>query len=299
MTRRVGFIGVGLMGHGMARSIIDKGRPLTVLAHRRRAAVDDLVGRGATLAGSIEELARNSDVIFLCMPGSAEVESVVLQSKGLKDSGRDGLIVIDCSTSDPDSTIALARELASRGIAFCDAPLGGTPAQASQGQLSTLVGCDLGLWPAIEQSVCLWAARAVRVGPAGTAHRLKLLMNFLSLGYAALYAEMLALARKCDLSPQTLDLVIRGSRMDCGVYQTFFRWVLERDAEAHKFTLTNAHKDLRYLAAMAAAARVPDHLGTAVRGYFAAAEARGHGDDFVPMLADIVAEMNGVTLVST
>jgi 3-hydroxyisobutyrate dehydrogenase-like beta-hydroxyacid dehydrogenase len=84
--------------------------------------------------------------------------------------------------------------------------------------------------------------------------------------------------------------------MDSGFYQTFFRWVLERDREAHKFTLSNAHKDMKYLAAMAEAAGIANPIGSAVKNYFALAQASGRGEDFVPMLADFVAALNGVAL---
>jgi 3-hydroxyisobutyrate dehydrogenase-like beta-hydroxyacid dehydrogenase len=141
-----------------------------------------------------------------------------------------------------------------------------------------------------------WGTSLTQIGAAGDGHKMKLIMNFLSLGYAALYAEALTVAQKVGLSPHTVDSVVRGSRMDCGVYQTYFRWVLERDREAHQFTLKNAHKDMQYLIAMADAAGVVHPLGAAVRNAFATAEASGHGSDFVPMLSDIIAAMNGVSL---
>jgi 3-hydroxyisobutyrate dehydrogenase-like beta-hydroxyacid dehydrogenase len=93
-----------------------------------------------------------------------------------------------------------------------------------------------------------------------------------------------------------IDSALRGSRMDSGFYQTFFRWVLERDREAHKFTVSNAHKDMKYLAAMAETAGIANPVGSAVKNYFALAQASGRGEDFVPMLSDFVAELNGVML---
>ena len=88
---------------------------------------------------------------------------------------------------------------------------------------------------------------ALALGRVGDGHRMKLLNNFLSLGYAAIYAEALALAAKVGISTATFDSVIRGGRMDCGFYQTFMACALEGNREAHRFTLSNAYKDLRYL----------------------------------------------------
>ncbi|KAB2883193.1 MAG: NAD(P)-dependent oxidoreductase, partial [Pseudorhodoplanes sp.] len=281
MIERIGFAGVGLMGHGMAKNLRAKGWPLTILGHRNRRPVEDLRARGATEAGSPRELAEKSDIIFLCVTGSPEVEALMRGPDGVQAGARNGLIVVDCSTSDPNSTIALAAELGAKGAAFCDAPLGGTPVQAQDGKLSAMVGCDESVWPRLEPAILAWAAKAVRVGPAGDGHKMKLLMNFLSMGYAAIYSEALALAQKVGVSPHTFDSGLRGSRMDCGFYQTFFSYVLDRNRDAHRFTISNAHKDMRYLAAMAEKAGVANPVGNAVKNYFALAEAMGHAQDYV------------------
>src|SRR6185312_9906989 len=129
-----------------------------------------------------------------------------------------------------------------------------------------------------------FARRIIPTGPTGTGHTMKLLNNFLSMGYAALYSEALMLGAKTGLTPQVFDSVIRGGRMDCGFYQTFMRWTLERDPDAHKFTLSNALKDLTYLAAFANAANAANPVGGAVRNSFALAHGAGRARDFVPML---------------
>lgn len=284
---RVGLVGAGLMGHAMARCLQGKGRQLTVLAHRNRAPIDDLVSHGAHEALGLGELVQGSDAVILCLPGTPEVENIILREGGLRDCGKKGLIVVDSSTSQPSSTRRLAALFAANGMCFCDAPLGGTPVQALHGELSAIVGCNDDVWPDVEALVETFATRVIRVGLPGRGHEVKLLMNFLSLGYAVLYTEMLALTRSVGIEPATIDAVVRGSRMDCGVYQTYFRYVLERDREAHKFTVRNAHKDLRYLTAMAADSGVPDPMANAIKNYFAAAERAGHADTFVPMLSDL------------
>ncbi|MDJ1158375.1 NAD(P)-dependent oxidoreductase [Chelatococcus sp. SYSU_G07232] len=297
-NERIGFIGLGLMGHGMAKNIVEKGFPLTVLAHRRRTAVDDLAARGAGEAVSAKALAEQSTIIFLCVTSSQEVEALVRGPDGLAVGARSGTIIVDCSTADPGSTLALAAELAPRGITFVDAPLSRTPKEAWEGTLDTMVGCDEVTFARLKPVLDTWAGRVVHIGRTGDGHKMKLLNNFISLGYAALYAEALALGRKVGITPQQFDSVLRGSRMDCGFYQTFMRYALEGDREAHRFTLRNAHKDTRYVAAMADAAGLANPLGNAVKNSFALAVAAGRGDDYVPMLADIVADLNGIAPAS-
>ena len=292
----VGFIGVGLMGQGMARNLVDKGFPLTVMGHRNRKPVEELVAAGAKEAKTPRELAAQSTIIFLCVTGSAQVEEVVNGPDGIIAGAKPGTVVVDCSTSDPGSTVRIAAQLGAKGLHLADAPLGGTPAQAALGQLSAMVGASPEVFARIKPACEAWAQKVVHLGPVGDGHKMKLLNNFLSMGYAAIYAEALTLAQKIDITPQTFDSVIRGSRMDCGFYQTFMQYVLERDRNAHKFTLVNALKDVRYLETVANAAGVPNPIGNAVKNSFASAVAAGKGEDYVPMISDFIAERSGVSL---
>jgi 3-hydroxyisobutyrate dehydrogenase-like beta-hydroxyacid dehydrogenase len=291
---RIGFIGVGLMGHGMAKNIVEKGYPLTIMGNRNRAPVDDLVSRGAVEVSTPADVARHSDIVFLCVTDSAVVEGLVRGPDGLVAGAQSGMIIVDCSTADPNSTLALAAELAPRGVVFCDAPLGGTPTGAEDGKLSCMVGSDEATFARIKPVCETWAIKVDHLGPVGTGHKMKLLNNFLAMGYGAIYAEALTLAKKVGITAETFDKVIRGSRMDCGFYQTYFKYVIERDRNAHQFTLHNAYKDMRYLEALAQSAPIANPLGNAVKNTYAAAVASGQGDDFVPMISDFVAKRNGL-----
>lgn len=291
----VGFVGVGLMGHGMAKNIVEKGYALNVIGHRNRAPVEDLVGRGAVEAASLKELGERSSIVFICAPGSPQVEAIV---RDLQQGLKPGSVIVDCSTSDPTSTASLSEQLAARDIALADAPLGGTPVQAEEGKLSAMIGADEAVFKRIEPVIATWAAGIVHIGGVGDGHRMKLLNNFLSLGYGAIYSEALALAGKVGLSPATFDSVLRGSRMDCGFYQTFMDYMMEGNKNAHKFTLSNALKDMRYLESMADSANLVNPVGNAVKNLYAAAYAAG-GDgpeDYVPMLPEYVGRLNGVEI---
>ena len=291
---RAGFIGVGLMGHGMAKNIVEKGFPLTIMGHRNRAPVDDLVKRGAKEVKTPAEVARASDVIFLCVTGSTQVEALVRGKDGLKAGAHDGLIIVDCSTVDPASTLALAAELKALNVHFIDAPLGGTPAQAEEGKLSAMVGAEQAVFDRVKPLISAWATTVNHIGKVGDGHKMKLINNFIAMGYGALYAEALALAVKSGLSVQTFDKVLRGSRMDCGFYQTFFQYVIDGNRDSHKFTLVNALKDMRYVEAMTMSAGVSNPLGNAVKNYYTIAVNAGRAEEYVPMVWDAVAELNGV-----
>ena len=104
----IGFIGVGLMGHGIAQTILAAGYPVSVIAHTDRSPVEDLVTRGATEAMTLKELASKSSIIHICAPGSPEVEAII---EAILPTLQPGTIIVDCSTSDPKSTIMLAAKL--------------------------------------------------------------------------------------------------------------------------------------------------------------------------------------------
>jgi 3-hydroxyisobutyrate dehydrogenase-like beta-hydroxyacid dehydrogenase len=222
------------MGHGIAKNLLAAGYPVYALAHRNRAPVEDLLSKGAKEVKTLADMARNTTVIHICAPGSPEVEEVVA---ALLPELRPDTVIIDCSTSDPNSTSRLAARLAEHGCHMADAPLGGTPVQAESGQLSTMIGATDAIFARIQPVVATWAKSIVHMGDNGAGHKMKLLNNFLSLGYAAMYSEALALAEKVGITTAQFDSVIRGSRMDCGFYQTFRGYAVEGNREAHKFTL--------------------------------------------------------------
>lgn len=291
---KIGFIGLGLMGHGMAKNIIEAGYPLTVMAHRKREAVDDLVGRGAIEVDTPRDIATACEIVFLCVTGSPQVEALIRGPDGLLAGLQSGAIVVDCSTSDPVSTLALAAELEAAGAHMADAPLSRTPKEAWEGTLDAMVGAAPDVFDRIKPVIETWAGVIVHLGPVGLGHKMKLINNFLGMGYGVLYAEALALARKSGLSAEQFDSVIRPGRLSNGFYETFMKWTLEQDENAHRFAISNAHKDMAYLANLAVSLGAVNPMQSVVKNAYAAMEAAGEGERYVPMLADFIARANGL-----
>lgn len=292
----IGFIGVGFMGHGMARNLRLAGYELWVRGRANRAPVESLLALGAQEAQSPRQMAEVCDIIHLCLSNSPQIEATLRGADGILAGARPGLVVIDTSTANPGSTEALAAELAALGGHFVDAPLGGTPVQAEAGQLSAMVGCEPEVFARIRPVIDCWAARVSHIGPVGSGHKMKLVMNFISLSYGALYSEAVVLGAKVGISPQTIHEVIGPSRMGCGFFETFMGYVVERNRDAHKFSIANAAKDMRYLNDMASDADMVNLMAGAAKHYYTHAIATGRGDDYVPMLSDIVGALNGVDM---
>ena len=173
MSMRVGFIGVGLMGHGMAKNLVEKGWPLTALGHRNRQPVEDLVKRGAKEARDVAALVGASDIVFLCVTGSPEVEDLVYRKGGILECCRSGQTVVDTSTSQPLSTLKIAADLKAKGVRFVDAPLTRTPVEAEQGRLNTMVGCDEATFKDIEPALKAFCENVFHVAEVGAGHKIK------------------------------------------------------------------------------------------------------------------------------
>jgi len=294
--RVVGCIGLGLMGHGIAKNIFKGGHELWVRDPFNRASVESLLSMGAEEAASPADMAAKCDIIHLCLANSQQVEDVLRSEDGILSGARSGLIVIDTSTADPSSTKKLARELAAKGAAMVDASLGRTPKEAEAGTLDAMVGCDEAMFETVRPVIECWAANITHIGPVGNGHKMKLLMNFIGLSYGALFSETVVLGAKIGISPQTIRNVIAPSRMGSGFFDTFMRYVVDRDRDAHKFAVRHAAKDFRYISSMADEARVVSIMCSAAKQYYTHMEAIGHADDYVPMLSDHVGALNGVNM---
>lgn len=286
-----GFVGVGLMGWGMAKNAVEKGWPLKVIAHRKREAIDDLVGRGAEEVGSLAEMAGVADVIVLCVTGAPEVEATVAE---LLPAAREGLTILDSSTSDPEVSARLHAELAEKGITFIDAPLSRTPTHAWEGELTTFVGGPEELVEKWRPLLETWASAIISVGGAvGTAHAIKLVNNLVALGYAAIWSECYAMVERMGVEPSVLHEVVSNSGMNCGNFQNFSKYPVSGNPEGHKFTLANGFKDLSYYNRLATKYHAATLMSDGALQTLKLGMSMGFGDRYVPEMVDIVRALNG------
>src|SRR6476620_433232 len=120
MTQNIGFIGIGMMGHGMAKNLLAKGFALTFKANRNRSNLADLLPAGAKEAKTNAECARAADIVFICVTGSPQVEDIVYGKDALLEAAPPGLIVVDASTAEPASSARIRADLAARGAKLID-----------------------------------------------------------------------------------------------------------------------------------------------------------------------------------
>ena len=294
---RIGFIGIGLMGHGIAKNLVTKGFPLTVRVNRNRAPLEDLLAAGAKEVKTNAEVASNSDIVFLCVTGAPQVEEIINGKDGIAGVARKGLVVIDTSTSEPATTAKMREALAEKGVRFVDAPLARTPVEAELGKLNIMVGADDATFAELKPILSAFCENIIHAGPAGHGIVLKLINNFLAMAIANASAEACAAAAKSGLSIRKLHEVVSAGAVNSGIFQMLVGKMLDGDLGGLKFTLVNAMKDLRYYTHMAESLPVSAIMGEAVHQSLVNANLLGFGDKYVASLLEAQEKLNGVKIV--
>ena len=286
----VGLVGAGLMGHGIALNVLKCGFPLAVLEHPGNQPINDLVRLGATTYGSALILASAVDVVIICVTGSPEVEAALTGPLGVLAGLRASGVVIDCSTSLPTSTERLAELVAAAGGRFLDAPMTRTPTEAAQGRLNLLVGGDAALLEECSPVLACFAESIVHAGPVGAGHRMKLLHNFVSLGFVTLLAEAAACAERTGIDMDVfIDVLAHGGGSGLAL-DRLSPYLTDRDPGGLRFSIANAAKDIGYYSKMAADAGVPHVIADGVNQTLGLAAAALGASALVPELVSFLIE---------
>ena len=255
MSEQVGFIGLGIMGQGMARNLLKAGFGLTVW-NRTASRADTLIGEGATRSGSPAELAARCDVIVICVSDTPDVEAVLFGEAGVFHGVRSGSLVIDCSTISPIKTQRFASTLAEKGVHMLDAPISGGSEGAALGTLSIMVGGEAEQFERAMPYLQAMGKAITHVGGNGAGQMVKLVNqilvanSMLALGEAFLFAQ----AGGLDLE-KTLKAVEGGA---AGSWTLSNRGpqVIERDWRPG-FMIDLQQKDIRLILEAADALGVP------------------------------------------
>jgi len=294
---RIGFVGIGLMGHGIAKNLLAKGHPLAFRVHRNRDNLDDLLAAGAIEVKDTHALVEASDIVFFCVTGSPQVEQLVDGDSGLLASARPGLLVVDCSTSEPGSTARIRADFAARGVEYVDAPLARTPKEAEEGRLNTMVGATDATFARLQPVLKAFCENVIHVGPPGHGHVLKLINNFLALAIATSTAEAFAIAAASGLSLRKLHEVVSAGGVNSGVFQMIAGKAIEGDLTGMKFSIANGRKDMSYYTHLTESQGIVSYMGAAVHQSLVQAAALGLGGRFMPSLLEAQEKLNGIPIV--
>jgi len=228
--RRIGFIGLGVMGKAMARNLMKAGFALTV-HNRSRPKVDELVAEGAAAAGAAVEVARASEVVFLCLPDTPDVEAVLLGRDGVAQGAACGTVVVDCSTISPVATRDFAARLAEQGVSLVDSPVSGGPKGAVDGTLSCMLGGDDAVVARVMPVMEAIGRKFVHLGPPGAGQIAKacnqLVVSITLLGVT----EAVALCRRLDVDPHKMREALLGGAANSYVLENHGKRLLDGTLE--------------------------------------------------------------------
>jgi 3-hydroxyisobutyrate dehydrogenase-like beta-hydroxyacid dehydrogenase len=286
--QKIGMVGIGMMGHGIATNIIKHGYPMVLLEHPGNQALDGLIAAGASTTDSAAALAGAVDIVILCVTGTPEVEDVLYRKGGLLEGIKPGVIVIDCSTAIPSSTIRIAEAVEKAGGRFLDAPMTRTPKEAAEGRLNLIVGGDPALFETCKPVLECYAENIVFAGPVGSGHRLKLLHNFVSLGFSAVLAEAAACAERAQIDPKVFVEILAKGGGDGVILNRLRPYIETRDSSGFRFSIANALKDMSYYTTMAQESGAMHGTADAIRQTYANASKDGPAQSTVPELVTIL-----------
>ncbi|SLN34379.1 2-(hydroxymethyl)glutarate dehydrogenase [Roseivivax jejudonensis] len=287
----VGLIGVGLMGHGIARNVLSRGgHALTYLDHPGNQPTDEIVSLGGMAVTTPAEIAAVCDVVLLCVTGAPQVETVM---DGLLPALRPGTVVVDCSTSLPETTLRMGARTDEAGGAYLDAPMTRTAAHAHAGTLNLLVGGESDTLERVRPVLDSFTETVTHVGPLGHGHQLKLLHNYVSVGFMTLLAEAAAQSADAGVDPAVLVEVLANGGGASAALDRLAPFIVDGDRSGLPFAVANARKDIDYYREMAEAAggqtTVADGVSAAIRG----ACDSGGGDAYVPEMVRLFRRSGG------
>ncbi|MCP3392128.1 NAD(P)-dependent oxidoreductase [Bradyrhizobium sp. CCGB12] len=283
--QRIGLIGAGRMGTGMGISLLRHGAELHIKANKSRVGAERLIGMGAYEHTAISELARHVSAVVLSLPSSCEVEAVCLGQHGLFAHLARQSLILDCTTSYPASTLALAEQALKRDLHFVDAPVTRSPEQAEEGHLNAIVGSSENTFAAAARVLTAFCENIVHVGDVGQGHKLKLVYNSMTMGIAAVAAEACQFAEAIDVDLATLRCLVSRGATNSGIFQNFAAFLLGEKRNALAISIANARKDIDCGVRLAneTALRVPVLTAAAQKLHTSVAE--GKGELTLPHLA--------------
>ncbi|MDR5758712.1 NAD(P)-dependent oxidoreductase [Caballeronia sp. LZ035] len=286
--KQIGVIGVGMMGLGIASNIQKHGYALSVLEHPGNQPLDALCAAGARSTADPKALAASVDVLILCVTGTPQVEDVLF-NHGVLEALRSGTVVIDCSTAIPESTVRIAAAVQDAGARFLDAPMTRTPKEAAEGRINLIVGGERAVFDECLPLLQTFAENIVYAGEASSGHRLKLLHNFVSLGFSAVLAEAAACANRAGVSPDVLISVLAAGGGDGVVFKRLRPFIESADSSGFRFSMSNALKDMSYYVAMTGEVGAAHTAASAVREVYQQAVTEGGEHTPVPELIALLA----------
>ena len=280
----VGFIGVGYMGYGIAKNILEKDNNLFVIANKNRKPIEKIVSKGAVEVKSFEDFRdKQLNVLVKCVTNTPIAKEIATKLSSILD---EKTLIIDITTHNQSGSIETEKIYQSKNINYIECPVMGGPVQAEEGVLGGIVGATDDNFKLAEPYLKLFCKNYFHLGSVGMGAKSKLLNNFLTLGNAALINHMAKAAKKFDLDLQKLfDVAKLGSGNSAALIRVFDA-LLQGDSTGFKFTASNSVKDLTYIQDLLKDFPEAEKIAEDNKNYFQKAVDDGYGENFISELID-------------
>lgn len=282
----LGFIGLGVMGGGMCANAVRKHAAPLHAFDMSAEALAAQVAIGARQAASVADVARQAQVIFLSLPGGAQVKAVCEE---IAQHAAAGAVIVDLSTTSVADAREVSAALAAQGIAFADAPVARTRQAAIDGTLSIMVGASADVFARVEPLLRYMGSDVTLCGEVGCGQVVKLINNTLLFEQVAAIAEMMVVAERAGVTPETLIQAVGLGSGNSFALQTHARKAMApRDFPEKAFPSTYALKDLGYTIELATQMGVDPRVARLASEYYQAAVDAGIGQKYFPAIIEVV-----------
>ena len=272
---KIGFIGVGYMGYGMALNILKRKYNLNIIAHTNRKSINKLVKLGATELKTYKNFAINSNVIIICVTNTIIAKKVI---NSLKSFLIKGTLIIDITTHNQNGSIEIFNMLKSRSVYYCESPVMGGPKQAELGILGAIVGCEKNIFNQSKKILKIFCKEVFYFGKVGVGAKTKLISNFLSLGTTTLVIETIKAAEKLNIDLKKLYGVAKLGSGNSGALTRIADKALKGDYKGYIFSVNNAYKDLSYISDLLINLPNAHKLSSYFKSYYKKAINKGNGN---------------------
>lgn len=272
---RIGFIGAGYMGYGMAHNLIKNNYNLSVICNKNRNPIDKLVAQGAKELKNYKDLCDINNIIIMCVTNTPISLEIINK---LKPYLKINTMIIDITTHHSNGSVEVNNLLSSNKIRYVEAPVMGGPVQAEQGILGAIVGSKKEDFQEAKNILLNFCKEAIYFGEIGKGAKAKLLSNFLSLGTTTFVIETLKAANHLNIDLQKLYDVAKLGSGNSGALNRIADKAINGDYTGYVFSVKNAVKDLTYINELMSDLPNADKLSHLTKSIYEEAVKNGKGD---------------------
>jgi 3-hydroxyisobutyrate dehydrogenase/2-hydroxy-3-oxopropionate reductase len=290
---KLGFLGLGLMGYPMARNLLRAGHTVALWSNTGSKVTQLAAEAGGIACTTPADVARQADVVFLCVGDTAMAEKVILGKDGIIEGGRKGMVVVDASTISPSASCRIGETLGTAGIDFLGAPVTGSTPGAINATLTFMVGGDEKVFQAVLPLLEVMGKKLYYCGGPGMGLHAKLTQNLVLSNILQAFNEGIVLSTKAGVAPTLMLDILSNSAAKCGLIEYKAPFILRRDFTTN-FSVKWMHKDIGLMLDSAEELAVPLPLTALTRQMFQAAISKGHGEEDICSTINVLEDFAGV-----